>query len=332
MPPNRKCSPRYRNRKQDMTTQPRKIIVDCDPGVDDALALMLATTAPDAVQILGITTVAGNVPLEKTTRNAQWVMQMLGRPDIPVHAGCSRPIMHRTGRTASVHGTEGLGSIQPEDVAPAAPDVHAVDFLIETVRRHPGAITLCCLGPMTNIALAMLKAPDMAQQLEQIVFMGGAACVPGNITPAAEFNFHVDPHAAHVVLSTGRNLTMFGLDVTRRMTVPAGRMEAMRRHATDPARMMVRMLDDYAHGDPALHDPCVIAHLLRPDLFSGVAGHVQVDCTSALDYGRSVAALSERHRDGRDPNCRIMMQGDRDGLVDLLAHALTRLAGGNTGH
>lgn len=308
-----------------MKTQPRRIIVDCDPGVDDALALMLATTAPDAVQIMGITTVAGNVPLEKTTRNARWIMHKLGRPDIPVHAGCSRPLMHATGRTASVHGVDGLGSIRAEDVAPAASNAHAIDFLIETVCRHPGEITLCCLGPMTNIALAMIKMPDVAPKLGQIVFMGGAAFVPGNITPAAEFNFHVDPHAAHIVLSTGRNLTMFGLDVTRQMTVPAERMETMRRHVTDPARMMVRMLDDYAHGDPALHDPCVIAHLLRPDLFTGIEGLVQVDCASVLDYGRTVAAISERHRDGRPPNCQIMTQGNRDGLLDLLAHALTRL-------
>ena len=302
-----------------------RIILDCDPGVDDAVALLLAFASPDEIELAGITTVAGNVPLAQTTRNALRVCALAGRADVPVFAGCGRPILPAGRNHTGVHGTDGLGDIGLPDPAARPNPRHAVDFIIETVAQAPGEVTLCPVGPMTNIALALIKQPSIAGQIKQVVFMGGAAFCPGNVSPAAEFNVWFDPHAAEVVASSGVPLVMFGLDVTRKTQVSVGRLRALGAGGGRVRAAVLAMLDRYGAGDPCLHDPCVIAYLLDPTLFGGVDARLSVDCASALNCGRTVAAVSERHRNGLPPTCRVMTDLDDGRLFDLLNSRLGRL-------
>jgi len=303
---------------------PQKIIIDCDPGVDDAIAIMLALSSAEKLELLGITTVAGNVALEHTTRNALGICDLVGRGDIGIYAGCDRPLMRTTGHRSIVHGAEGLGGVALEcDAAPR--NAHAVDFIIDSVMANPGQITLCPIGPMTNVALALVKEPRLAANLRQIAFMGGAAFQPGNTTPSAEFNVYVDPHAAHIITSAGVPLIMFGLDVTAKVIATPARLDIL--HGVDSAisRKAVSMITAYAKGDPCLHDPCVIAWLLAPELFSGVDAFIEVDCLPGANYGRTVASISERHLAGRKPNCKVITAADCDGFFALLARGLAAL-------
>jgi purine nucleosidase len=304
---------------------PRRIILDCDPGVDDAVALLLAFAAPDAVKVEAITTVIGNVMLDRTTANALRIRDLAGRGDIPVYAGCPRPIMAPIERRQSVHGGDGLGDIGLPAPVSAAEAEHAVDTIIQLVRDNPGEITLCPIGPMTNIALALIKAPDIAPLIPEIVFMGGSAFRPGNSTPTAEFNFMIDPHAAQIMLTAGIPLTMFGLDVTAQALITPDWMDKVGAASGPIGRAAVAMLRAYGHGDPCLHDPCVIAHLIDSRLFDGVDAWVEVETTAPLTRGQSIAAVQARHRPGRAPNCRVITSLDSARLFDLLAEKLISL-------
>ncbi len=301
---------------------PCRIILDCDPGVDDAVAVLLALGSPGELELIGITTVAGNVPLASTTRNALRVCALAGRPEIPVQPGCARPIMRAEQTHARVHGTDGLGDVGLADASFVAGTQHAVDFIIDAVTQAPGEITLCPIGPMTNIALAFIKEPAITRKIKQIVFMGGAAFCPGNSTPEAEFNVWLDPHAAQIVLSSEVPLVMFGLDVTGQARMTAERFEALERGAGKIGQTAVAMMRRYGSGDPCLHDPCVVAFLIDPSLFHGVPAHVAVDCISPLTYGRTVAAVSERHRNGAPPTCLVMTGVDDARLFRLLDERL----------
>lgn len=293
------------------------IILDCDPGVDDALALMLALASPEAIEIAGITTVAGNVSLDDVTRNARGLLALAGRSDIPLHAGCARPLMRAVGHRAVVHGEHGLGGVLlPHDAVDVAPG-HAVDFIIDTVMANPGRITLCPIGPMTNVALAMVKEPRLAENLREIVFMGGSAFGPGNTTASAEFNFYVDPHAAQIMLSSGARMTMFGLDVTSKVAADPALLAQLESIPGDRAKALVRMMIAYAKGDPCLHDPCVIAWLIDPSLFSGIDALVDVECVPGSNYGRSVAHVTEKHRGGKAPNCLVIDGAETARIFDL---------------
>jgi purine nucleosidase len=305
--------------------EPRRIIIDCDPGVDDAVAILLALASPEAVEVAAITTVIGNVALSQTTANALRIRDLAGRPEIPVYAGCGRPIMAPVERKLSVHGGDGLGDIGLLPPASSVEDGHAVDVLIDRIRAEPGGITLCPVGPMTNIALALVKAPDITPLIREIVFMGGAAFRPGNSTPVAEFNFMIDPHPAQIMLTAGVPLTMFGLDVTGQAIITRPWMDSVEAKAGPVARAAIAMMRSYGFGDPCLHDPCVIAHLIDPSLFDGVDAWVEVECAAPLARGQSVAAVAERHRGGRAPNCRVITTLDRDRLFALLEDRLLRL-------
>jgi purine nucleosidase len=304
---------------------PRRIILDCDPGVDDALAMLLAFAAPEAVKVEAITTVIGNVMLPQTTANARRILDLAGRTEIPVYAGCPRPIMAAVERKTSVHGGDGLGDIGLPPPRGHAEAEHAVDAIIRLVRANPGAITLCPIGPMTNIALALIKAPDIAPLIPDIVFMGGAAFRPGNSTPTAEFNFMIDPHAAQVMLTAGIPLTMFGLDVTAQALITPEWMADVEAAGGPITRAAIAMLRAYGHGDPCLHDPCVIAHLIDPTLFQGVDAWVEVETGSPLTRGQSIAAVAERHRAGRAPNARVIQGLDAPRLFALLRERLLSL-------
>src|SRR5580765_5005848 len=208
---------------------PRPIIIDTDPGQDDAVAILLALASPAELEVLGIVAVAGNVPLALTQRNARIVCELAGRPDLPVYAGCERP-MHRSLVTAEyIHGKTGLdGPVLPEPTMALQPQ-HGVDYLVETLRRaEDGGITLCTLGPLTNIGMALVKAPDIVPKVREIVMMGGAYFEVGNTTPAAEFNIYVDPHAADLVLRSGIPVTIIPLDVSHKALTTAPRIPRFR--------------------------------------------------------------------------------------------------------
>ena len=312
--------------------QPRKIIIDTDPGQDDAVAILLALASPEQIDVLGITCVAGNVPLALTARNARMVCELAGRPDIPVFAGCDRPLGRALVTAEHVHGKTGLdGPSLPEPHMPLQSQ-HAVDFIIDTVRSNPpGTITLCPLGPLTNIATALARAPDIAPRLQEIVLMGGAYFEVGNITPAAEFNIYVDPQAAQAVFAAGVPLVVMPLDVTHKALVTAERNAAFRNLGTPVGIAVAQMTEFFERYDrekygslgAPLHDPCVTAYLLAPHLFSGRHVNVEIETTSELTMGMTVADWW-RVTD-RPANATFMGQIDADGFFALLTQRLARL-------
>lgn len=304
---------------------PERVIIDCDPGIDDAIAMLLAFASPE-IEILGITAVAGNIPLPLTQANARRICEIGGRTDLPVFAGCGRPLHYATrAGAAEFHGADGLGRTNlPEPEMPLQ-ERHAVDFIIDQVRKAPGAVTIAVLGPMTNIAAALAMAPDIAGKIKRLVFMGGAAFCPGNVTAQAEFNFWFDPHAAKAVLASNIQMVMFGLDVTNHAVITPERIRPLRQFGPI-GDFSARMLAYYADaGGGHLHDPCVTAYLVKPELFSGVKAFCEVDVRSGSAIGRSLVAVSERDLAGREPNCLLMTHCDVDGLYGLLEAALAKL-------
>lgn len=311
---------------------PRKIIIDTDPGQDDAVAILLALASPDEIEVLGITAVAGNVPLELTAKNARIVCELAGRTDVPVYAGCDRPLNRALVTAEHVHGKTGLdGPVLPDPQMPLA-EGHAVDFIIETLRAHePGTVTLCPLGPLTNIATAFQKAPDIIGRVQEIVLMGGAYFEVGNITPTAEFNIYVDPQAADIVFKSGIQITVMPLDVTHKALVTKPRNDAFRALETPVGIAVAEMTDfferfdkeKYGSAGAPLHDPCVTAYLIRPDLFSGRQVNVQIETGSDLTMGMTVAdwwGVTDRA-----PNAMFMGDLDADGFFALLTERLARL-------
>ena len=275
---------------------PRKIIIDTDPGQDDAAAIMLALASPE-LDVLGITAVAGNVPLALTARNARIVTDLCGRTDIPVFAGCAAPLKRKLVTAEHVHGKTGLDGIDLFEPQTPLQERHAVDFIIDTVRREPaGSVTLCPLGPLTNIATAFERAPDIRERVQEIVLMGGGYFEQGNITPAAEFNIYVDPEAAGIVFRSGVPITMMPLDVTHKVLTTAVRCQRLRSTGSRAAIAMTDMLafferfdeEKYGTDGGPLHDPTVIAWLLRPGIFSGRRCNVEIETQSELTLGATV--------------------------------------------
>lgn len=309
-----------------------KIIIDTDPGQDDAVAILLALASPQEIDLLGITCVAGNVPLALTQTNARRVCEVAGRPDVAVHAGCDAPLQRPLITAEHVHGKTGLDGPELWDPTMPLAAAHGVDFIIDSLRRAPpGTVTLCPLGPLTNIAAAFQKAPDIVDRVQEIVLMGGAYFEVGNITPAAEFNIYVDPEAAAAVLTSGVPITMIPLDVTHKALATRARVEKIRALDTTVARFTAEMLDFFerfdvekygSEGGP-LHDPCVIAYLIRPELFSGRKINVVVETTSELTLGMTVAdwwGVTDR-----PANAQFMGDLDADGFFDLITTRLARL-------
>ncbi len=310
---------------------PQKIIIDTDPGQDDAVAILLALASPE-IELLGVTAVAGNVPLPLTQRNARIVCELAGRPDIPVFAGCDRPLVHPLVTAEHVHGKTGLDGPQLPDPTMALQDTHGVDFIIETLRREPaGTVTLVPIGPLTNIALAFRRAPDIVERVQQIVLMGGAYFEVGNITPAAEFNIYVDPEAADIVFRAGAPLVVASLDVTHKALTTRARVEAFRKMGTPVGRMVAEWTDFFERFDKEkygsegapLHDPCTVAWLLRPDLFSGREINVEIETRSPLTRGMTVADWWRVT--GRPANALFLGDVDAEGFFGLLTERLARL-------
>ena len=309
----------------------RKIIVDTDPGQDDAVAILLALASPE-LEVLGITAVAGNVPLALTLKNARMICELAGRPDVRIFAGAVRPIVRNLVTAENVHGKTGLdGPTLPEPTMPVQ-ERHAVDFLIETLMAEDaGSVTLCALGPLTNIALALVREPRIAPRIREIVLMGGGLFEGGNVTPAAEFNIYVDPHAADIVLRAGIPTVVSPLDCTHQALTTARRVEAFRKLGTRPGTAVAELLefferyDEHKYGTDGgpLHDPCVVAYLLRPDLFSGRHINVSVETTSELTMGMTVAdwwGVTDRPR-----NAIYIRDVDHENFFQLLIERIGRL-------
>lgn len=312
-------------------TAPRKIIIDTDPGQDDAVAILLALASPE-LEVLGLTCVAGNVALPLTARNARVVCELAGRPDLPVFAGCAAPLRRDLVTAEYVHGNSGLDGIVLPEPAMALQPAHAVEFLIESLRGQPaGTVTLCPLGPLTNIATAMTRAPDIVPRIAEIVLMGGGCFEGGNITPAAEFNIYVDPEAADIVFKSGVPLVMIPLDVTHKALTTRARVEAFRALGTQAGHAVASWTDFFERFDMAkygsdgapLHDPCVIAYLLRPDLFSGRHVNVEIETLSALTRGMTV--IDWWRVTDRPANAMVIGDVDADAFFALLTQRIGRL-------
>lgn len=312
-----------------MTAQ--KIIIDTDPGQDDAVAILLALASPE-IEVLGLTCVAGNVPLALTAKNARIICELAGRPDLPVYAGCDRPLKRDLVTAEHVHGKTGLDGIALPDPTMPLAEGHAVDFLIETLRREPaGSVTLCPIGPLTNIATALHRAPEIAGRIRQIVLMGGAYFQVGNITPAAEFNIYVDPEAADIVFRSGVPLVVMPLDVTHKALTTRPRIEAFRALGTRVGEAVASWTDFFERFDmekygsegAPLHDPCTIAWLLRPDLFAGREINVEIELHGQYTAGMTVADWWRVTK--RAPNALFIRDVDADGFYALLTERLARL-------
>lgn len=313
-----------------MTTG-QSLIIDTDPGQDDAVAILLALASPE-IHLLGITAVAGNVPLALTEVNVRKVCDLAGRTDMPVFAGLDRPLVRPLITAEHVHGKTGLDGPDLPDPQTPLQDQHAVDFMIETLRREPaGSVTIAPVGPLSNVAMAMQMAPDIIPRIKQIVLMGGAYFEVGNITPAAEFNIHVDPHAAAVVFSGGVPITMMPLDVTHKALTSTNRVDALRdignRTGAAIADMLVffERFDEAKYGSDGapLHDPCTIAWMIAPDMFTGRNCNVEIETSSELTMGMTV--IDWWRVTDRQPNALVIGDLDADRFFALITERLARL-------
>jgi purine nucleosidase len=308
------------------------IIIDTDPGQDDAVAILLALASPE-LDILGITAVAGNVPLALTEVNARKICELAGRPEIKVYSGAIRPMLRTLVTAEHVHGRTGLDGPDLPDPKMPLQKQYGVDFIIETLMSRPGGtVTLCALGPLTNIGLALVKEPKIASRIKCIVAMGGGFFEGGNVTPTAEFNIYVDPQAARLVFESGIPITLIPLDCTHQALTTRARVEKFRvmKNRTGPATAQLldffERFDEQKYGTDGgpLHDPCVIAWLLRPDLFTSRDVNVSVECESELTMGMTV--IDWWRVTDRKANATVCRSINADGFFDLLTGRLARLA------
>ena len=307
----------------------RKIIIDCDPGQDDAVMLLLALACHRELDILGITTVAGNVPLELTQRNARIMCELAGRTDVAVYAGCDKPMRHELITAENVHGKTGIDGVAVYQPDMPLQDQHAVDFIIDTLlAAGNNSITLVPTGPLTNIGEAISRQPDILPSIREIVLMGGAMREAGNTTPSAEFNILEDPDAAQIVMHCGRPLTIVPLDVTHQALVSQKRIAQIRALATPVGAAIVGMMEffnrfdseKYGSDGAPLHDPCTIAYLLKPELFEGKICNVEVETVSPLTLGHT--AVDFWRVTDRVPNANWLYKVDTDGFFALLIERL----------
>lgn len=313
----------------------KRIILDCDPGHDDAVAILLAMASPAEVELLGLTVVGGNVPLDSTVMNARKIVTLAKRQD-RVFAGCPRPMMREIVTAEHVHGETGLDSGSGRSLGdPDIPveSLHAVNFIVDTVRSEPdSSVTLVATGPLTNVAVAFAMAPDIVSRLKELVIMGGAGFEPGNITPAAEFNIYVDPQAARAVFESGVQLTMFGLDITHRMLITPPRLAALCDNGGHVGSVVADLLDFFNRYDISkygwegapLHDPCTIAYLIQPEIFELREMNVVVDTNDGPSLGRTVTDWWGAT--DAPCNAKVAMAGDADVFFSLITSRLNALS------
>jgi purine nucleosidase len=311
----------------------RPIIIDCDPGQDDAVALLLAMSSPDELELLGITTVAGNVPLALTERNARIMCDIADRKDVPVFAGCEEPLVRAAITAEYIHGETGIDGMDVFEPVTPLQEMHAVDFIIDKLLAADTAkITLVPTGPLTNIAAAISRSPEITERIDEIVIMGGAMREGGNRTPSAEFNIMVDPHAADIVLQSGVPITMMGLDVTHQVLSTeerVARISALKNPVADATAGMLSFFhrydtEKYASQGTPLHDPCTVAYLLWPDLFETKLCNVSVETESELTIGHT--AVDFWHVTDKPRNVNWAYEVDADGFYELLTERLARFS------
>ena len=311
---------------------PRPIIIDTDPSPDDAVAILVALASPEELEVLAVTTVAGNVPVNLTSKNARKALELARRTETPVYAGAAAPLLRPLVTAEEVHGKTGFdGYDLPDPVTPLA-EGFAPDAIVDLVMSRPrGEVTLCCLAPLTNIAMAMAKEPRLAGHLREIVMMGGAFSEGGNITPAAEFNIYVDPEAAARVLGSGTPITMIPLDCTHQALTTGPRLEKLRSIGTPVAEAFYHLLrfnklfDERKYGweGGPLHDATVVAYLLAPEIFSGRKVNIEVECSSALTLGMTVVDWWDVT--GKKPNVLFLRNVNGDAYFDLVIGRMARL-------
>ena len=315
-----------------MSTSRRRIILDCDPGRDDALAIAMALASSAEIDLAGITAVAGNVPLEVTYRNARFLCELCGFPDVPVHAGADRPLVREPVTAARHHGESGLEGVAVDrPVAPVGAR-RAVAFLADTLRAAgDDEITLVAIGPFTNLAVFAREHPDLLPKVREIVVMGGASTAGGNVTPASEFNVHADPHAAAIVFDCGRPLTVHGLDVTHQVLAAPSHAERLAESSGEAARQLAPLLHPaagsrgprFGPSRSPIHDPCTIAWLLRPELFRTEVVPVAVETEGTHAFGETV--VDWWGVTGRAPNARWVTEADGEAVLALLIDRIARL-------
>ncbi len=311
---------------------PKKIIIDTDPGQDDAIGILLALASPEELELLGIVTVAGNVPLNLTERNARVLCELAGKPETKVFKGCSRPLLRDLVTAEHVHGKTGLdGSNLPAPIMKLQSQ-NGVDWIIETLlAAEDDSVTLCLFAPQTNIGMAFSKAPEILPKVKEIVFMGGGFFEGGNITPSAEFNIYVDPHAAHRVIHCGRPVTMISLDVTHQALMQRdwlNQIKGLNSPVGDASFGMLSFYErfdqnKYGNSGGPLHDPMVIAYLLHPEIFKGKLANVEIEIYSELTMGMTVVdwwGVTERGK-----NVNVISKVDPDKYFDLIIEKLKLL-------
>lgn len=307
------------------------LIIDCDPGVDDAVALFLAFASPESLDILAITTVAGNVEAKLTARNARIIRQLAGREDVAVHVGAATPLVRPPIIASHFHGESGLGDLPVfEPDAPCA-EGQAADAIVSIIMsRPPGSVAMAVTGPMTNLALAIQRQPAIVGRLGTVVVMGGARSEGGNITASAEYNIHADPHAADLVFRSGVKTVVLGLDATHQVRATPARVAAVKAIDTPAARAVARLFDFAVHteqthvgGDsPPQHDPCTILYLLAPRHFTAVPVDLRVETGSLLTMGHT--AVEFRLPEPESATCRWVTRVDHEPVFALLLEILAR--------
>jgi len=306
---------------------PTPIIIDCDPGHDDSIALLMAVASPE-IDLRAVTCVAGNAAVADTQRNARSVLTAAGVTDIPVAAGLDRPLLRELVTAPSVHGVTGLDGTNPPAPAFELDPRHAVDLLIDTVMASDEPITLVPIGPLSNIAVVLRQAPYLRERIARMIIMGGSAGL-GNVTPSAEFNIYVDPEAADIVFSSGIPILMVGLDVTHRATFTADDAKRVRALNSPVGTFVADMLEFYGKADRVpggvpLHDPCCVAELISPGLITTAPMNVQVETASELTRGRTVCDVLGST--GLPPTADVGVDIDRDRFVAIVMDCLQRLS------
>ena len=308
------------------------LIIDTDPGADDVVALLFALASPEELNIRALTTVAGNVRLDKTSRNARLAREWAGREDVPVYAGAPRPLMRTPIYAENIHGKEGLSGVKVHEPQKGLEKGNAVNYLIDTLKTaKPHSITIAMLGPQTNLALALIQEPEIVQGIKEVVIMGGAHFNGGNITPVAEFNLFADPQAAEVVLKSGVKLTYLPLDVTHKILTSEARLQQIAALNNNASRLVSGILNEYVKGDMEhyglpggpVHDATVVAYLLKPELFTGRAVNVVVDSREGPTFGQTVVDWYDGLKAPK--NAFWVESGDAQGFFDLLTQRLARL-------
>jgi len=296
------------------------LIIDTDPGADDVVALLFAMASPQELSIRALTTVAGNVRLDKTSRNARLAREWAGREDIPVYAGAPAPLLRKPIYAENIHGKEGISGVTVHEPKKGLAEGNAVDYLIKTLSTaKPHSITIAMLGPQTNLALALTQAPEITQGIKEVVVMGGAHFNGGNITPVAEFNLFADPVAAEIVLKSGVKLTYLPLDVTHKVLT------------NNASKVVSSILNEYVKGDMEhygipggpVHDATVVAYLLKPSLFSGRQANMVVDSREGPTFGQTIVDWYDGLK--QEKNVFWVENGDAQGFFDLLTERLARL-------